>query len=387
MSNSKFITRHEIENAIISGEYGELDFYAYCITPWHAIGVRAYVNSMLKHRSSIRGVILISHNPGTEYLIDENVFLFESDIDVKIFKCKDSTRTNKAQYFFELIKTKKKIQQPLHNQRLLHILRPFRPDIKFGVEYQQRTHRKCELVCLDEGVGTYKSDYEIFKEKIRGNIVSGFIYMLGSFFYKYLSVKNRLIPEYFTLFKSKKGSLEINSNIAIGYKECIRQSSVLKIPPNSQKYVMLLTQPFEIEQDIACKAEINNIYDHLRLLLKDNGYDMVIKPHPRENRGVIDEYKRRGFRVLETKFPLEIYMESLTIKPEVVVGAVSTALVTANALNDIPAISVVYMVRDRLDSGYLKTAKIFNKRYREFIRFPKDDYDVISILNSVNRDN
>ncbi|KZE38887.1 hypothetical protein AV656_08280 [Bhargavaea cecembensis] len=384
--DNDYVTRHEIEDAIIRNEFGEIDFYAYCITPWHAIGVRAYINSMLKRNNSLRGVILISHNPGTDYLIDSDVFLFDLDVDVKIFKCKDSRRANKAQYFFKLIKSMQKVQPPRDNERLLHILRPFRPDIRFAVDYQQNTRRECKLVCLDEGVGTYKTDYEILKEKIRGSITTGSIHFLMSSFYKFLLLRNRLVPEYYTLFKDNKGLLEINLNIAKEYKKCIRQSVVSSINIETPKYALLLTQPFEIEQDVSSKNEINDIFDHLLKLFKQLGYEIIVKPHPREGKDVIDEYKQRGFKVLETKLPLEIYMESLKKKPEVVIGAVSTSLITANALNEVPAISVVYMNSEKLDRGYLKTADTFRERYGKFIHFPKSDFEIMNLINTLRKE-
>ena len=70
-------------------------------------------------------------------------------------------------------------------------------------------------------------------------------------------------------------------------------------------------------------------------------------------------------------------MEDVDYKPIIVFGAVSTALVTASALNNIRALSIVCIDSSKLTKEYNKTAKKFMERYGEFVGFPRNDEELV----------
>lgn len=180
---AELITRHELEKNIMNGLYGELDFYAYCNTPWHSMGVQAFVNELASKKKRVRGIIFISNQPGRSHLLNPEQFKVNSNVEVLYFKNKEAFRKNKTKLLISLLCSRRKITD---DYPLLYVLRPFRPDIRFGAEYIMNTGRNCNLVCIDEGVGTYKSNKEIFEEKFKGNKKDALIYAMSSVLNKIL---------------------------------------------------------------------------------------------------------------------------------------------------------------------------------------------------------
>ena len=376
------ITRHELEKKIVLNKYGKLDFYAYCNTPWHAIGIQSFVNNLSEKNQKLSGIVFLANQPGREAIVHPEDFNFNNNVEVQYFKNIDSYREDKKSYLKKLLFSKKNVESNIDNN--FYMLRPFRPDYQFGVEYQIETGRKCVLICLEEGVGTYKSNYEIFTEKIKGDIKEGIFFAIACCFNFYLQTKYRLHISYFKLLKQDKKSLSLNNEIANMYLETIQKAvNQNKVNVNfcidvDRKYAMILTQPFEIKQDVLCKNIINQEYDLIKEYLSNKGIDVYIKPHPRESEDIIKDYRERGFNVLQSDIPLEMFLEVLPKKPIVVIGAVSTALITANALNHVTAISVINLIKKQLNRSYVKAGNEFKKRYGNFVLFPQNIEQILS---------
>lgn len=370
------ISRHELEKGIMDEKFGSLDFYAYCNTPWHAMGVQSFLNHFFSNRKSVRGIIFISNQPGRPHLLSPEQFHLGSNIQALYFKNKESYRDNKGKLLKSLLFSKHhKINK---KSNILYVLRPFRPDIRFGAEYQLNTRKKSKLVCLDEGVGTYKSNYEIFSEKIKGNKKEALVYALGSVLNNFLKLKYDLEIQNYTLFKKKQNALTLNKKVANEYKQLLSIGKEPIIHSNKSPYVILVTQPFEIAQDVACKSVINACFDRIKEQLEAVGVSVFIKPHPREDKDILSDYKQRGYSVIDSRLSLEKYLEYVDHKPIIVFGAISTALVTASVLNNIIALSIVCIDSSKLTREYNKTAKNFMERYREFVRFPRTDEELVS---------
>lgn len=379
----EMITRHNLEDNIISGIEGKIDFYAYCNTPWHSIGIQAFVNLMAKSNSEVRGIIFIANQPGKGHIVSENDFQFDKNVKVKFYKNIDALRENKKELLKKLVCGRTKIRDGYVNENFL-ILRPFRADIKFGAQYELLTGKKCKLYVIDEGVGTYKSNWEIFHEKQKGNKKEGILYILLSIFDLYLKRKYRLSVSYFTLFNYNKGRLRLNTSIAKLYQTELKKRVTEKeyIKPNG-KYVIIATQPFEIEQDIRCRDKINDTYLNIMKVFEQKGISVYIKPHPRERDDVLKEYIKMGYKLIDMSDALEVYLEKLKIKPCMVIGAVSTALITVSVLNKVPSASIIDILGNKIDKDYLKTAQKFKKRYSDYIYFPKN---LIEIANMVDKE-
>ena len=181
-----------------------------------------------------------------------------------------------------------------------------------------------------------------------------------------------------------KGRLRLNTSIAKLYQTELKKRVTEKeyIKPNG-KYVIIATQPFEIEQDIRCRDKINDTYLNIMKVFEQKGISVYIKPHPRERDDVLKEYIKMGYKLIDMSDALEVYLEKLKIKPCMVIGAVSTALITVSVLNKVPSASIIDILGNKIDKDYLKTAQKFKKRYSDYIYFPKN---LIEIANMVDKE-
>ena len=80
------ITRHELEKNIILNKYGKLDFYAYCNTPWRAIGIQSFVNNLSEKNQKLSGIVFLANQPGREAIVHPEDFNFNNNVEVQYFK-------------------------------------------------------------------------------------------------------------------------------------------------------------------------------------------------------------------------------------------------------------------------------------------------------------
>lgn len=369
------ITRHDLENKIIKNQYGAIDFYAYCNTPWHSLGIQTFINELSKQRTKVTGIIFLANAPGKKSIVSPDNFIFNNNVQVIYLKNIDANRSGKLKYLLELLfSSRKKIEvceQPFY------ILRAFSIDYKFGAEFQLKTGRKCVLVGIDEGIGAYKSKKEILREKFSdpSKFKSASSYVIDCLLDVVLSKKYKLEVIKYFLFKYEDNKLILNHDMEKLYKETISKLALKEINKKSAnvsgKYVIFLTEPYDLEYQKLSKSAISNMYLQLKDEFEKHNIKAFIKPHPREEAETVDTYRKAGFEILSGQKPLEMYIEMLPIRPLAVLGTLGTALVTVNAINGLPSYSIVDLVgKTNLNSGYLEAVEKYKMRYLDFVRFP-----------------
>lgn len=378
------ITRTELEKKLYR-EGCNLDFYAMAITPWHLLGVKSFVEKMASEKAEVKGLLFIKYHGQAGFLIKEEDLVFPSNAKIEVVFEERETKSakSKVKIVKELLTGKIGKKETGHK---LYILKPFIPDYELCVKYLINSADDCQPVCIDEGVGTYKSAKELFFEYWRRNKKTGITYA----FLRTLdwSLKKKLNREtmYFTLFKNGKGALEENREVSKWYTEILKKNNTQKIEVEDEPYVLIMTQPFELTEDIASKEAINNAYDEVADVLREKGYKIYVKPHPRETEDVIKGYEERGYEIFKVKMPIEALLLSLAKKPEAVIGSLSTSLVTASVLCDVCAISTVDLMTGKVHPAYKETADKFKMRYGKLLKLPKnkEELNFISSLGVKN---
>ena len=71
-------------------------------------------------------------------------------------------------------------------------------------------------------------------------------------------------------------------------------------------------------------------------------------------------------------------LEVLPKKPIIVIGTLSTALITANAINHVRAISVIDLIKKQSNKSYVKAGIMFKRRYGNFVVFPQNIEQILS---------
>ncbi len=377
------ITRHDLEKRIIQNQYGSIDFYAYCNTPWHSLGIQTFVNELSKRQTRVTGIVFLSNAPGKKSIVSPDDFIFNDNVEVIYLKNIDANRNGKLKYLLQLLfSPRRKIEI---YEKPLYILRAFSIDYKFGAEIQLKTGRKCVLVGIDEGIGAYKSKKEILREKFSDSskLKSALNYIIDSILDGLLLKKYKLEVIKYFLFKYESHKLVLNKELENLYRETISKLALKahnkKGAEISGKYVILLTEPYDLEYQKLAKRAINNMYLQLKTEFEKKNIKVLIKPHPREEIESINAYRKEGFSITSGEKPLETHIETLPIKPLAIFGTLGTALVTVNAINGLPSYSIVDLVKHtNLNRGYLEAVEKYKKRYSDFVYFPKSLEDCIN---------
>ncbi|WP_156972078.1 alpha-2,8-polysialyltransferase family protein [Syntrophaceticus schinkii] len=325
----------------------EIKFIASSTSHWHALGIDAEINSNEELKQS-GGIIFISPHPKDGFLIDSNDFICSRSPKIKIAMVNPiQTRPH------ELIRlTIKLIINKIKNKtNTFYLLSPMTPKLlSLRLFTETFLVNSCQLnyILIDEGIGTYlsssiwkrvqkddKSNYDIF-----GNIIiqlkNGIFRVFNSFIiYKCISVENRF------LFNNVKNNLRVNATVRDNYNKLLLANA--NQYPLQGPVALFVTNPYSEYNYVDVIDEYNNIVKKIVQLLIKNGFKVIIKPHPREDpnkyQKLINKNNNGNIKILNKNKPIE--KEIVLIKPSVIVGFMSTALLTAKVIFNIPAFTAV----------------------------------------------
>ena len=115
------------------------------------------------------------------------------------------------------------------------------------------------------------------------------------------------------------------------------------VPTIDHKYVLVNTQPTS-RDEIRDEIEIDLLWEEIINLYTNNGYKVLVKPHPREEDNL--KYIKMGAEVINEK---HIAQELLLMKmraPFVLISIFSTTLLTTPIFNDIRTVCLAPIVRN-----------------------------------------
>lgn len=366
---AKTYSAEEFEECVLAAAE-QIDFAAKCITPWHLIGVKAFVEKRIAEKGSVTGYVYIKYHGVSGYVIQPEDLLFPKEAKVTVLW---GRKVQKRSLKLKLALVWQAMQHRAYTvdacKRPIYILNAFYPDYLFCAKLMMRIKQPCVPVCIDEGVGTYKTRRQLFGEKWRRNKKNALIGEVQK------SVEQRIghrMPEntlHFTIFSmDAKGTLSEQKDVTCYYKKALSKNAQ-PMSISDKPYVLLLTQPFELSEEIAVRNLVNQTFDAVMARYVQQGCEVYVKPHPREKETAIKEYEAKGYQIIKKSMPIEQMLSSLSHKPECVVGALSTALVTASVLCDVPAKSIVHLMSHEAPAAYQQQAAAFEMRYGRVVGF------------------
>jgi len=374
----------------------DIDFIASIISHWHAVGVDSAVYDILKRKKKKpKGLIIIHAHPRNGFVIKEKDFICKNFAKVEF--CFASSNLSSLQnqrfiifriykYFRKLInllrviirakKNNKNIKW--NNKKELIIISIVRPNVGcleiFKDKYIGSKYRPLYFM-IDEGFGSYvskkarklseglvnqneKLDYfnylKNIKYKTQKEIVNN---LLKKLLTKYIGIENRF------LLNKRNDKLIPNLSIVNSYKNILlkRKINLLKYDniKNIFHLAIILTHPFSECKLASLEYELE-LMDNIVNILMQKGYNIIIKPHPRESDNkyvsILKKYKSSRVKITQKDFPAEDLFCILT--PLCVIGYASTALITANIIFNISTFSIY---RIFLNGSDLKIKNILEK--------------------------
>ena len=367
----------------------DIDYIATALTPWHAYGVVAAINKIENEKNSkLKGIVLIIRNFNEGYIINEQYF---KSLDCKVCYF-DYKRSTIEQLKFVFYKIRYILTISNNYKKNFYVLSQLTPNINI-LGYLSRIiiDRNFVTVICDEGIGSYFINN--YKFKRRNTLYNSFFAKV----YYYVEV-NIFLPVLINRLNDKK--LIINccllkcecgiftdNSIGIYFKYAISESiSNSKLDFKNydyiHKYVILNTQPFDAE-DIFDEQIVFDIYKRIINICNNCGYDVYIKPHPRETD--FSKLNFLGVSIIDTRLTQEELNAILKNKPKAIISIISTTLLTSSTIFGIDSISLGrFLISNKTVSRYLiEYISFMNKKFDKIISFPSNDSDFLTILKSI----
>lgn len=264
------------------------------------------------------------------------------------------------------------------NKKELFIVSVMNPNIIFLEIFKNNyigNKYKPVYFIIDEGFGTHvskraweitgkldnqdkKLDHFNYLKDIEGKIKKEIVNNpLKKLVTKYISIENRF------LLNKRNDKLIPNLLIVNSYKNVFleRKEIILKFDniKKTSSSIIILTNPFSEYKLASLKYELK-ILDNIVNILIRKGYSIIIKPHPREidNKylSISKKYRSSQVKIARKDFPAEDLF--CILDPLYVIGYTSTALITANIIFNLPAISIYHIF---LNSNSSKGKNVLEK--------------------------
>lgn len=408
-SNNNILYKHII-NLLVNNNF---DFIAFVFSHWHAIGVDSFIYDIFQRSNKKpRGIIIVVSLTEDGFRINENDFTCKDFADVEF--CFANYYLNKLQnqksIIFRAYKVFKKLitilvaidkikNQKKGNKKKLYIISTVKPNISLLQIFKNKNISSkyfpaFSLIC--EGTGNYVSKKTLKMQRNFSNqnkkfkcfindigfeirqMVSNFLEEIAL---KYITVEKRF------LFSKKYGRYIQNRSIVNSYKNIFKKTK--KYIKNTKKIIspiIIITTPFSEFKLASLKYELGIMEDVINILIK-RGFNIFIKPHPIENTNkyipILKKFEREKVRLIPQNIAIEHLF--LPLDPLCVIGYSSTALINANIIFDIPAISINKLL---LNSNNISGVK--NKLSKTMCEDPFKDLSkgiVYSVDNFENLEN
>lgn len=349
-------------------ENPNIDFIARCITPWHLLGISAFVNSLtLREKRKIRGIIFIMAHSLTGYAINTSEIASLENITTEIYKVQDSffSGNNLSKGIWN-IRTRS-FTNNSYNYKELYIISPMKSWSSLSVDILNANCKyNISNVIIDDGILSYESKFQVLlKQFAETKSMVAFINNILQLPYEYvLQNKYKYKVIHWALFQKVQGKFIANFKIINCYKK------VLEMEPNhltegnfQNDYVIIITQPFE-KSDLDYKKFVQEILIPIKDYFSSKRVDVYIKPHPREN--TFEYYSE--FKILKYNGPIEQYIFACKKCPLYCIGVYSTALVTINLFSNVKTISLSKIIEPYVKSKRLKySIRLFANQFSDYV--------------------
>jgi len=369
-----------------------IDFIAFIVSPFHALGVDAFVFELYKKDNRYpRGIVFVYPHPKNGIIVDKTHLRCNDFAIVELVYIQEPETSNKRSFFqlakegIKMIKGFLRVATTRKNasRKNLFVISVMDIPILFfkifgNKEITQRYSPN--FVIIDEGVGSYMNK-DVWKlvnrydkgahsnkdaETFTSTLTKVSISIIKKFAKYCVQTENRLI------LAKEEDTLIPNMTAISSYRRVIvhKEKGIPKwlIPITRKSWVIIATQPF-VEYNQVDTHNYVSLLDEIIEILEDEGFNVILKPHPRES---FTKYKKllKKHRDLVV-FPQSVVLEDiLQLRPPMILGFTSTSLITSKLFYEIPSISMVDILIQSSDDPLLNiSAKQFKERFQNIVWF------------------
>jgi len=289
-------------------EKENIDFVGFLTSPFHALGIDAYLYGFSKKNKNLKGLIFINPHPKSGFIVNKKDLRCSEFADVEInYIEKDNHLRNRNNLkkisdginmclgLLNIMLSKKYLKRELFILTIMNInifVLPIFSNKKVSRNYHPR------FVLIDEGIGTYMSNqvWKLEKSQINSSYIDDksifsrlkrlLVISLLKMISYYKNIEKRFI------FYSIKDKIYVNEHAIASYKEIIeinknhvKNNDIFNLAKyiDGWKFVILATQPF-VEYNQIRLFDYMDILNTLFKILDERNFKIVIKPHPREDK-------------------------------------------------------------------------------------------------------
>lgn len=349
----------------------KINFIAFVQTPWHALGVDAFIKYKEEKGSHLVGTVCVMSHAQAGMILDEKSFSYEN-CDIEVVYYTDGVRTSVIKKIKNAVCNSQSLIQKNIANKEFYILATVHPKYQWHSYIAQNCDKKAVSVLIDEGLGMYMRNTQDWlmetwsgKSRVLKKIKYTYEFCIGNpSKEKILEANNSLM--YFCLF--------IPDNMRVNYECVAYYKKVLKLN-ESRNYseakglsfyenaVVINTQPYFDEGQIIGDSDINLI-EQICTLCGNRGIKVVLKPHPREKS--IDRYTAIKNCIVDTNFAVsqESIISCLDSKPRLLVGLCSTTLISMDLFYGVKTVSLIHCisydgVKKKMRTDLQKFEKVF----------------------------
>jgi hypothetical protein len=351
-------------------------FIAVAISPWHALGVDAWLRTLRDGGEKRKGLILILPHAKDGLLLQPEHFQYSSlDEETTIYSVPEGLKLHENPIRNAFIKLRQFIglcigtclpQREISPTKRIAVCSPYEPNLSIlaAICSNPIAYHQPHLVIVDEGIGTYMPSNQLaqvrkldtaaaFKQGgangiirlaryIKSRAKSRIVSVISSFVIRKASVEER-----FVFNKDASGHLARNRAVINSYKHILELPSGLLgglERSDCKPLAILVTQPLSEYNDVRECDEMRTTSEALAFLLSKD-FNVLLKPHPREPStkydSLISNFDISRVKLIGKTRTIEALYPRLQ-RDDIVVGQCSTALITAAAFYDLRAYSYGY---------------------------------------------
>lgn len=341
----------------------EINILGFITTPWHLVGMRAFIEKMKAEGKYKKHIIIVGKHPQTGYVFNENTI----PEDACVLECAEMPILHES--FVKKLVYLRKLQSSSDDDSL-YVVSAWNYRIESAMLIYKYTYRKCILCKVDEGVATYMfTSNSLYNSLMTLDLKLLFRYF-GSI-YAHRLLKRNLNCNLLV----KKGSKLVPNEFIVPYYK-----KVLNVDNSNVEYigkdVVIATMAFA--DDEVLNNELSIKIEKIINYLVEKGYNVIVKPHPREN-NTKSKYSSMACRIADKTQSMEEFF--MDYRPCALISFSSTCLITAELFYGIKSISMINLLEiNNFSQKYKNELLSFKSTFANVVRFPKKLDEVILII-------